>query len=125
MTTAVGNQSRAIHRAVTDLVTTYLDQSGFEGVSARPYHRRISDALTADLTAGDVRGLEGVHMLVTSRQTHRLDVDLDRARVGADVSGQAIACVIQWRGDRSVDQSFAVLSLRDLARLMGGSPPPP
>ncbi|MCI9856775.1 hypothetical protein [Microbacterium proteolyticum] len=124
MTAATGNVSRATHAAVTDLVTGFLGQAGFD-VRSRPYHERISDTLADGGIDGDVRGLQDVFLNVTSRLTHRLDLDLDRARVGADVSGKRVACFVQWRASRPVAESYAVLSLRDLARLMGGTPPPP
>lgn len=121
--TATGNVSRATHSAVVDLATTFLSQSGFE-VTPRPYHERISDTLADGPIDGDVRGLPGLYMNVTSRLTHRLDRDLDRARIGADLARQPVACFVQWRGDRSVGDAYAVMSLRDLARLLGGTPPP-
>jgi hypothetical protein len=120
--TATGNVSRATHHAVVDLATNYLSQSGFD-VTPRPYHERISDTLADGPIDGDVRGLEGVFMNVSSRLTLKLHTDLDRARMGADIAGKPVACIVQWRGDRSVADAYAVMSLRDLARLLGGTPP--
>lgn len=123
MTTATGNQNRSVHAAVTDLCVVYLEQAGFEGVVARPYHERLSDELREDLAGGDVRGLPGVHLDVRSRLRHRLDVDMDRARVGADLSGQSVAAFVQWRSSRPVSDSYVVMDFRSFVALMGGVPP--
>jgi hypothetical protein len=120
--TATGNVSRATHRAVVELATGYLQQSGL-AVLARPYSERISDAIAAPID-GDVRGLENVFVNVTSRLTHRLDLDLAAARMGADIARKDVGLFIQWRQARSVGDAYAVMSLRDLAKLLGGTPPP-
>lgn len=124
MTAATGNVSRATHAAVTDLVTGFLDQAGFD-VRSRPYHERISDTLADGGTDGDVRGLQDVFLNVTSRLTHRLDLDLDRARVGATVNGRAVGAFIQWRASRGIGDAYVVMDLRSFSRLLGGTPPPP
>jgi hypothetical protein len=125
MTTAVGNQNRSVHAAVTDLCVLYLEQSGFAGVAAKPYREKISDALgDDDLAQSDVRGLHGVHLDVRSRLRHRLDVDMDRARVGADINRQPVAAFVQWRGSRPVSDSYVVMDFRSFVALLGGTPPP-
>lgn len=129
---AFGNASRGIHHAVTQLVAGYLADSGL-AVEPRPYKAthgmKLSEALAVEFDddlAGDLRGLEDVHGVVSSRgDRYRLAEDLGRARVGADVAGKRTALVIQWRGGKPVSEAFAVLSLADLARLLGGEPPAP
>lgn len=127
----VGNASRGIHHAVTQLVAHFLSDSGL-AVEPRPYKAtnglRLSEALAAmdDDLGGDLRGLDDAYAIVSSRgDRYRLSTDLARARVGADVAGKRTAVVIQWRGGQPVSEAFAVLSLADLTRLLGGNPPAP
>lgn len=127
MSAAVGNVNRAMHRGVVQLVSTFLDDAGLPA-TAKPFVARgskISDALAVDLENGpdgDVRGLDGIYMNVTSRQDFRPWDDLDRARVGADITGRPVGLFCQWRSGRSVGDSIVVLSLADFAKLIGGKP---
>lgn len=128
----VGNASRGIHHQVTTMVAHFLADSGLP-VEPRPYKAthgmKLSEALAVDFDddlGGDLRGLHDVYGIVSSRgDRYRLSTDLARARVGADVAGKGTAVVVQWRGGQSVGEAFAVLSLRDFARLLGGTPPTP
>ncbi|KTS91724.1 hypothetical protein NS183_02905 [Microbacterium testaceum] len=127
---AVGNASRGIHAQVVAMVAHYLSDSGLQ-VTPRPYkaaqNMRLSEALAAmdDDLGGDLRGLADAFAVVSSRgDRYRLAEDIARARVGADVAGKQTAIVVQWRGGKPVSEAFAVLSLADLARLLGGTPPP-
>lgn len=129
---AIGNASRGIHHQVTSIVAHFLADSGLP-VTARPYkpaeHLKLSEALAAsfdDDLGGDLRGLADTYAIVSSRgDRYRLAEDLGRARVGADVTGRRLALVVQWRTGTPVSEAFAVVSLRDLAILVGGDPPPP
>lgn len=127
--TAAGNASRAMHHGVSQLVAAYLADAGFPA-TAKPYVPRgpkISDALAADLENGpdgDVRGIDGVYMNVTSRQDFRPWDDLDRARVGADITGRPVGLFCQWRSGRPVGDALVVMSLADFSKLIGGTPPP-
>lgn len=128
MTAATGNTSRALHHGVAQLVASFLSDSGLPA-HPKPYvprSARISDGIAADLVNGpdgDVRGLDGLYMNVTSRQSFRPWEDLDRARVGADITGRPVGLFCQWRSGRSVGDSIVVLSLADFAKLVGGTPP--
>lgn len=128
--TATGNVSRALHSGVTQLVASYLSDSGLPA-APRPYvapRAKLSEALAAEWEHdhdGDVRGVADMFVNVTSRQSFRPWEDLDRARVGADIAGRKCAAFVQWRSGRSVGDSIVVLSLADFAKLIGGTPPPP
>ncbi|WP_295844882.1 hypothetical protein [uncultured Microbacterium sp.] len=129
---ALGNASRGIHAQVTAMVAHYLSDSGLP-VEPRPYKSthgmKLSEALAVELDddlGGDLRGLDDAYAIVSSRgDRYRLSTDLARARVGADVAGKRTAVVVQWRGGQPVSEAFAVLSLADLTRLLGGNPPAP
>lgn len=128
--TAVGNTNRGTHAAVTTLVASFLEDVGVPA-HAKPYvprSSRISDAIAADLENGpdgDVRGIDGLFLNVTSRQDFRPWIDLDSARTGADITGKPLAAFVQWRSGRAVGDSIVVLSLTDFAQLISGSPPTP
>ncbi len=130
MMTATGNVNRALHNGVTQLVASFLTDAGLPAES-KPYvprSARISDAIGADLENGpdgDVRGIDGLYLNVTSRQDFKPWIDLDRARVGADITGKPVAAFCQWRSGRPVCDALVVLSLADFAQLVGGSPPTP
>ncbi len=127
---AVGNVNRGVHNAVVQLVSAHLADSGLPAFP-RPYvdpRAKLSDALAADLEHahdGDVRGLDDLWIGVTARQSFRPWEDLDRARVGADITGRKLAAFVQWRAARRVGDALVVMSLDDLARLLGGDPPTP
>ncbi|WP_307486764.1 hypothetical protein [Microbacterium trichothecenolyticum] len=129
MSAAIGNVNRAMHRGVVQLVSTFLEDAGLPA-TPKPFLARgskISDALAAGLENGldgDVRGLDGIYVNVTSRQDFRPWDDLDRARVGADITGKPVAAFCQWRSGRSVGDSLVVLSLTDFAKLLRSSSTP-
>lgn len=128
MSAAVGNTNRALHHGVAQLVSTFLADAGLPAVP-RPYaapRAKLSEALSDEWehgAGGDVRGLDGLYVNCTSRQDFRPWVDLDRARVGADITGKPVAAFVQWRSGRPVGESLVVLSLADFSKLVGGSPP--
>lgn len=129
MTAATGNVNRALHGAVSTIVAGYFADSGLDA-TARPHMprgSRPSGVLAAEFehgAEGDVRGVDDVWIGVTSRQAFKPADDLDRARTGADVTGRTTAVAIQWRSGRPAADAYALLSLRDLVRLLGGTPPP-
>lgn len=128
MMDVVGNVNRGVHHAVAQLVASYLADAGL-GTTPKPYVPRgskISDTIAANLENGvdsDVRGLADVFVNVTSRQDFKPWIDLDRARIGADLTGKPLAAFCQWRSGRPVGDALVVLSLADFAQLVGGSPP--
>lgn len=116
MTGARGNQNRAIAVAIRGLVAAFLDAHGHE-VSAKPYARRISEALDGAL-APDVAGIPGVHLDVSSRLQHRLSDDLDSAVRAAKINGDQLAVLVQYRPDRDVGQAYAICTLADMSKLL-------
>lgn len=130
MTSAVGNVNRGVHNAVVQLVASFLDDAGLSA-APRPYvapSAKLSDALAAEWAHGvdgDVRGLDGIYVNVTTRQAFRPWDDLDRARTGADIMHRPVGLFIQWRSGRPVGDALVVLSLTDFAKLIGGTPPTP
>lgn len=123
MSGPAGNRNVALHSAVRELVSRYLETRGFE-TTARPRQAKISSSLNGEVRP-DVSGVPGVFLDVTSRGTHRLSVDLDAARSGADVTGDPVAAFVQHRAGRPIAEAFAVLSLSDFATLLRGDHRPP
>lgn len=127
MTAATGNTSRALHHGVAQLASAFLADAGLPA-TPKPYvprSARISDGITADLengADGDVRGIADLYLNVTARQSFRPWEDLDRARVGADITGRKLAAFCQWRSGRPVGDALVVMSLSDFAQLIGGKP---
>lgn len=115
-----------MHHAVTDLAATWLRSAGFEDASPRPYHSKISDALGEGVLGPDIRGIEGVHLRVSTRGSFRLGGDLDDARRAAALSSESdVAALLQLRrGGSAINEAFVVVALSDFARLLGGTPPP-
>jgi hypothetical protein len=114
MPAAPENRNARTHRAVVDLAREYI--SG-EGVPVQSYPRPqrlvdISDEIHADID------LAGIALSVTSRRALRLSDDLDAAVGVANLSGSPVGAVLQWRSDRPIAESYAVLRLQDLVRLV-------
>ena len=107
MTGPVGNQNRAIAIAIRNLVSTYLGTEGFNTVP-KPYHRRVSESLDSAVDP-DVSGIDGVHIDVSSRLQHRLSDDLDAARRAGHINGSDVAVLVQYRPERPVSESYAIV----------------
>jgi hypothetical protein len=121
MTGPAGNRNVALHQAVRELVSSYLETRGFD-TTAKPHETTISESLGKGVEP-DVLGLPGVFLDVTSRGTYRLSVDMDSARAGADVTGHRVAAFVQHRAGRPIEESFVILELRDFATLAQLSTP--
>ncbi len=79
--------------------------------------RRISDGLT-DTIVPDVEIGSDIWIDTTSRLRHRFSMDLDAARTSADLARRDVAVLVQWRAGRPPEDSYAVLSVRDLTKLL-------
>lgn len=112
---AHGNRNRSAHRAVVDLVQLALDARGISSTTKRE-PKTLSDSLGDDALDPDL-ALDGVDLKVTSRLTHRLSEDLESAQRTAVIRGTAMGALVQWRGDRPIDQAFVIVSLSDFATL--------
>ncbi|KAA9154747.1 hypothetical protein F6B41_12285 [Microbacterium lushaniae] len=115
MTGTAGNRNVALHQAVRELVSAYLETRGFD-TTPKPRESTLNAALGSGIVP-DVSGIPGVHLDVTSRAVYRLSVDLDSARAGADVTGHPVAAFVQHRAGRPIEQSFVILELGDFATL--------
>lgn len=115
---AHGNRNRSVHVAVRDLVALYLDAEGIAATPKRTPHG-LSDSLGDDALDPDL-SLAGMDLNVTSRLTHRLSDDLDAVTRAAAIRGVPVAGFVQWRGDRPVEQAYAILPLSGLAKLIRG-----
>lgn len=115
MSRPAGNRNVALHHAVRELVSAYLETRGFD-TTAKPRVSTLSGSLGRGI-APDVSGVPGVYLDVTSRGVYRLSVDLDAARSGGDVTGYPIAAFVQHRAGRPVEESFVVMQLGDFATM--------
>lgn len=123
--TAYGNANRATHAAVVELASAFLSSCGLP-TEPRRYHERLSDALAdPHALAGDVRGVPGVFVKVSTRRTAAPWAALSDAQTGAQLTGVPVGAAVSWRSDRAIEQAYVTLSLRDFAVLVGGSPPAP
>ncbi|WP_431072106.1 hypothetical protein [Microbacterium phyllosphaerae] len=116
---AYGNKNRAIHRAVVDLAASYLDAEGITAITKRRAST-ISDALADDIVFAPDLAVEGVHLDVSSKLTHKLAEDLESAQRAAAINGTLAAGFVQWRGDKEIDQAYVVTSLAHFAKLIRG-----
>lgn len=114
MPAAPGNRSAATHRAVVALAHDYIAAQGLP-VKSYPRPTRLME-LPEDIKP-DI-DLAGIALSVTSRRTLRLADDLDAAVGIANLSGSPVGVLLQWRVDRPISDSYAVLRLQDLARLV-------
>lgn len=122
---AYQNQNRATHAAIVELAASYLAQCGLPA-EPRKYHEKISDTLAdPHALAGDVRGVPGVFVKVSTRRTAAPWAALSDAQTGAQLTGVPVGAAVSWRSDRPIEQAYVTLSLRDFAVLVGGDPPPP
>lgn len=111
---APGNRNAATYRAVVALAHDYIAAQGLP-VKSYPRPNRLMD-LPEDIKP-DI-DMAGVALSVTSRRTLRLSDDLDAAVGVANLSGSPVGALVQWRVDRPISDSYAVLRLRDLVRLV-------
>ncbi|REC97281.1 hypothetical protein DEU35_3046 [Microbacterium sp. AG157] len=114
MSAALGNRNRRTHRAVVDLAREYISGEGVP-VASYPRPQRLMDIgeeIHPDLDVA------GVALSVTSRRSLRLSDDLDAAVGVANLSGSPVGAVLQWRSDRPIAESYAVLRLVDLIALV-------
>lgn len=119
------NQNRATHAAVVELASAYLAGCGLP-TEARKYHERISDALAdPHALAGDVRGVPGVFVKVSTRRTAAPWAALADAQTGAQLTGVPVGAAVSWRSDRPVSEAYVTMSLAAFAVLVGGDPPTP
>lgn len=120
---AVGFPNRAMHDAVARAVAGFLQDAGLPEARPRPYQpRTMSEALGEDAIDGDVRGIPGVWMGVTSRLKYRPTEELNRARTGASLLGRDVGIAVQWKGGAPIGDALCTIALSDLAKLL--SPPP-
>lgn len=116
---AVGYPNRAMHDAVARAVASFLADEGLPEAHPRPYiPRTMSEALGEDAIDGDVRGVPGAWIGVTSRLKYRPTEELGRARTGASLLGRDVAVAVQWVGGRDIADALCTVSLSDLAKLL-------
>lgn len=115
--TAPGNRNRGVHRAVTDLTALFLAGEGIDSTVKTTY-ARISDSLGDDALDPNI-ALDGIDLRVSSKLVHRLSEDLATVTRGAEIRGVPIAAVVQWR-DKAIENSYAIVSLADFAKLVRG-----
>jgi len=119
--TAYANQNRAIHASIVELVAAFLAQRGIPAVP-RKYHEKVSDTLAdPHALAGDVRGVPGVFLKVSTRRTAAPWAALSDAQTGAQLTGASLGAAVSWRSDRPIEEAYVTLSLHDFAQLVGGS----
>lgn len=124
MAGAYQNQNRAIHASIVELVAAFLAQRGLPAVP-RKYHERLSDSLAdPHALAGDVRGVPGVFVKVSTRRTAAPWAALGDAQTGAQLTGASVGAAVSWRSDRPVEESYVTMSLADFSLLVGSSPIP-
>lgn len=111
---APGNRNARTHRAVVALAHEYISGEGLP-VKSYPRPNRLMD-LPED-TKPDI-DVAGIAVTVSSRRTMRLYDDLDSAVGIASLSGSPVGALLQWRVDRPIGDSYAVLRLSDLVTLV-------
>ena len=111
---APGNRNHAVHRAVSALVHEYIQG---EGIPSRHFPRPTRLVDLTDELRPDV-DVAGVAVTVSSKLRHRLSEDLDSAVGIANIVASPVGVLVQWRADRPVDESYAILRLADLATLI-------
>ena len=125
MMSATGYPNRAMHDAVARAVAGYLADAGLDGAHPRPWlPRTMSEALGEDAIDGDVRGIPGAWIGVTSRLKYRPTEELNRARTGASLLGRDFAIAVQWKGGAPVADALCTIALSDLAKLLRSSSAP-
>lgn len=123
--TATGYPNRAMHDAVARAVAGYLADEGLPEAHPRPYvPRTMSEALGEDAFDGDVRGIPGAWVGVTSRLRYRPTEELNRARMGASLLGRDLAIAIQWKGGAPIADALCTIALSDLAKLLRSTSAP-
>lgn len=113
------NTNRSTHRAVVDLVGSFLDIEGIAStVTSRP--ATISESLDGDGLAPDL-ALDGVDLDVSSRLSpYRLSESLDAVNSAAALRGVEIGAFVQWRSERPISEAYVITSLRDFSKLVRG-----
>lgn len=113
---AYGNKNRSVHRAVVDLVGAYFEQ---QNIPATVTHTptKLSEAMDDDALAPDI-SIPNVAVTVTSRLRHRLSDDVDNATRTAVLAGLPTGALVQWRAERDISESYAVLPLAHFANLV-------
>ncbi|MDQ0725695.1 hypothetical protein [Microbacterium sp. W4I20] len=126
MSGAPGNASRSVHRALRDLVASYLDSQGIQAVTKRQAVS-ISDSLSEEVALVPDLSISGVDVDVSSKLRHRLSESLDSVQRGAILRDVPAYGFVQWRADRDISGAYVVLDLASFARLLRGDhlPSPP
>lgn len=113
------NANRSTHRAVVDLVGSFLDIEGIASTATRR-PASISESLNGDGFAPDL-ALDGVDLDVSSRLSpYRLSESLDAVNAAAALRGVVVGAFVQWRGNQEIGNAYVVTSLRSFARLVRG-----
>lgn len=112
------NTNRSTHRAVVDLVGSFLDVEGIAStVTRRP---ATISALDGDGLAPDL-SLDGVDLDVSSKLSpYRLSESLEAVSGAATLRGVGIGAFVQWRANENIANAYVVLSLRDFSKLVRG-----
>jgi hypothetical protein len=80
--------------------------------------KRLSEYLANEREAGDLQGLSRWMLNTRTDATRDWSGALDEARRDADHDGKEFAVVIWSRPQRPLEQSYAVMSLQDLAAVV-------
>lgn len=111
------------HAALAESVALVLRLHGHDDARPTPRtpRRRLSEVLAApeSTPAPDILGLpQGWHVDVTSADPGRWGPSLDSTRRAAGIAGARRGVLIGYRYARPISESYAVLTLADLADLI-------
>lgn len=117
------NRSRVLGDAYRREVGSYLQLAGLPVTVRNPWAKEgfnLSEAITdAMVQPGDVRGLDDWVLLVSRvyDMTKSLPTRLAQARRDAQLAGNRIGAVIQWRRELPIEDSYVVMALADFVEL--------
>jgi len=104
--------ARGRHLRFRELVILWLRASGIDSVTARREFRKISDTLSEpQQPAGDLLGIDGWTVNVSTGVTRDLSGDLDRVQQAALREGQDGGAVVYTRPGRPVGDAYVLMTL--------------
>jgi hypothetical protein len=117
------NRGRVLGDAYRREVGSYLRSSGLNVSVRNPWAKagfNLSEAINDAMDQpGDIRGLDNWVLLVSRVYdiTKSLPTRLAQARRDAQIAGNKIGAVVQWRRELPIEDSYVVLALEDFVAL--------